>query len=106
MVEKAAITVDPRETGASKALRRAVIGSGPARPSSCERRRPLLDPLLEDGQRHRAVLQHFMELLQVELRPERRLRRGARAGPGDVAELVAARLADLGAVTLDLALRA
>src|SRR5205809_2874922 len=69
------------------------------------RRRALADAPLEDRQRHRAFLQDLVELLDVELRPKRLLRLGAGAGPGRMADLVAARLADHRAITLDLALR-
>ena len=47
-----------------------------------------------------------MELLEVELRAQRPLCLGARAVPGDVADLVTARLPDRGAIALDLALDA
>ena len=47
-----------------------------------------------------------MELLDVELRPKPFLRFSAGTGPGGVADLVAAGLADLGTVALDFALRA
>src|SRR5687768_12523744 len=74
--------------------------------SAAHRRDPLVDAALEDGQRHRAFLQDLVELLEIELRAQRRLGLGARARPGHVADLVAARLPALSAVTLDLALRA
>src|SRR4051812_4450712 len=47
-----------------------------------------------------------MELLQVEAAPERLLSLGPRPRPGHVPHLVAARLPRLGAVALDLPLRA
>src|SRR4051812_43633828 len=68
--------------------------------------RPFLDPALEDGERHGAVLEHFVEALEVEAGAERDLGLRPRPGPGHVADLVAARLPDLGAIALDLALRA
>src|SRR5256885_5511326 len=65
-----------------------------------------MDAPLENRQRHRAFLQHFVKLLEVELRPQGLLRVGAGAGPGRVADLIAARLTNLRAIALDLALRA
>src|SRR5688572_26906813 len=70
------------------------------------RRGPLPYPPLEYGQRHRAVLQYLVELLEVEAAAERPLRLRPRPGPRHVADLVAAGLPRLRAVALDLALRA
>src|SRR4029450_528707 len=69
-------------------------------------RRSLLDPLLQDRQRHGPILEDLVELLEVEPGSERRLRFGPSAGPGHVADLVAAGLAHLRAVAFDLALDA
>ena len=68
--------------------------------------RPLRDALFEDGERHRPFLQHVVECLHVELVTQRRLGCVARAHPGDMANLVAARLPDLGAISLHFALAA
>src|SRR3954471_13258334 len=67
--------------------------------------RPFRDAALEDGEGHGAVLQHFVESLEVETLPERGFCFRPRPRPGHVADLVAARLADLRAIALDLPLR-
>src|SRR5262245_12944580 len=79
---------------------------GARRRSAGEHRRALAHPAFEDAERHRPVAQHLVELLDVEPVAERLLRFGAGADPGGVPDLVAAGLADLRAITLDLALRA
>src|SRR5207248_5912056 len=74
--------------------------------SAGQHRRPLANPPLQDRQRHRAFAQHFVELLDVELRPKRSFRFVPGVHPGTVADLVAARLTHQRAIALDLALRA
>src|SRR6185369_11277726 len=85
-----------------RSAHRTVMADGPL--SDCGG--PFPDAPLQDTQRHRALAQDLMELLDVESGTEALLRLVAGAHPGRMSNLVAAGLADHRAVALDLPLRA